>query len=321
MLDRQQIDQAKKIAIFSHINPDWDAVWSSLGLKRILTNMGKDAKIFLSKKPESFNFLPWFEDIQTEFDNKNYDLIFVLDCWDIYRVEPFNNENPDFFKKNKIIVIDHHIPSKNWFWVETLSFFEKPLYSSTCEYVFDLFSKDYNKYFDADVATNLFFGIYTDTGGFIHEEDTIRVFDTCSKLFKLGANKALIIDKFVKWKSFQEIKFLWEIINRTKYEWDIIYTYYDMDEFKSHWISESPKIWYDILSKINWPKALVIGKKDWDKIRFWMRSKWKYNVQKIASQFWWGWHKYASGFSISITNDHDYIQEIKNTVKKINNLI
>lgn len=332
MINKSQIQQTQNIAIFAHINPDGDAIGSSLALQKLLQNMWKNAQVFLSHKPKAFDFLPWFEKIQTEFnlsDNQNnnnnnnnkYDLIFVLDCGEISRVAPFYPENKNFFENNKIIVIDHHIPASKWFWVDTIDFFEKPSYSSTCGYIFDLFFNDYNQYFDNDIATNLFFGIYTDTGWFTHEEDTINVFNTCSKLFELWANKPLIIDKFVKWKTFQETKLLGEIINRATYEWDILYTHYDTDEFTQYWIDNTPKLWYDTLSKINWPKALVIAKKDWNKIRFWMRSKWKYNVQQIAVQFNGGGHKYASWFSIDLEDDQDYLEITKTAVKKINNLI
>ena len=324
MINTSQIKNAQNIAIFAHINPDWDAVGSSLALQKLLNNMWKNAKVFLSHKPKAFNFLPWFENIHTNFDNKEndkFDLIFVLDCGEITRVAPFYDENKTFFENTKIIVIDHHIPATKWFWLDTISFFETPSYSSTCGYIFDLFFKDYSKHFDADVATNLFFGIYTDTGWFTHEEDTINVFNTCSKLFELWANKPLIIDKFVKWKTYQETKFLGEVINRSQYEWDVLYTHYDVDELEQNWIDNTPKLWYDTLSKINWPKALVIAKKDWNKIRFWMRSKWKYNVQQIAVQFNGGGHKYASWFTVEIKNNENYLDIAKKIIKEVNTLI
>lgn len=317
----QTINNSNKIALFSHVNPDWDAIWSCLALSGLLNNMWKKSDIFLESKADIFNFLPWFWNIKTEFKNNNYDLIVICDCGHISRVDPFYQQNLTFFESTPILVIDHHIAPTEWFGTNTKLLFEDSKQSSTCWYIFDLLYKDFKEYFDKNIATNLFFGIYTDTGWFIHEEDSIRVFDMCSTLFKLWADKPLIIDKFVKWKSLQETKFLWEIINRTKYEWKILYTYYDVDELILNKLEKKPKIWYDLLSKIDWPNALVIAKKDGEKIRFWMRSKWTHNVQKIADHFGGWWHKYAAWFSIKLDEKENYKNKIIEIVKQIDNLM
>ena len=45
-----------RVIIMSHKNPDLDAMGSSMGLFRILTEMGKEAYIFLEKKdPKEYN--------------------------------------------------------------------------------------------------------------------------------------------------------------------------------------------------------------------------------------------------------------------------
>ena len=44
------LSKYQRIIIMSHSNPDLDAIGSSMGLYRILVEMGKEAYIFLEKK-------------------------------------------------------------------------------------------------------------------------------------------------------------------------------------------------------------------------------------------------------------------------------
>ncbi len=318
----QRLQDAKKIAIFGHVSPDGDAVWSSLAMDWILKNMWKESQVFLISKPTAFEFLPWYRSIKTVFDYADYDTIIIVDSSTIDRLDIFYKENPSYFENKEIIVIDHHIAASKGFGIDVDLMLQDSSYSSTCGHIYDLLSEDLRKYFDKDIATNLFFGIYTDTGWFVHENDSERVFDACSKLFEMWADKSLVIDKFVKSKCIWEIRLLWEMINRMKSQEGILYTYYDQDELWNFWVDrEISKVWYSTLSKIDWPKALVIAKKDWNKIRFGMRSKWKYDVQKVADALWWWGHKYAAGFSIDLQEGEDYLEIIKDIVKKIRRLI
>lgn len=318
----KKLKNAENVAIFGHVNPDWDAVWSSLSIAWILQNMWKKAQVFLRSKPTSFTFLPNYDSIKTQFDYQDYDLIIIVDSSDINRLDAFYSENPSYFSSKEIVVIDHHIPCTNWFWVETSLIIQHPEYSSTCWLIFDLLYSDFQEYFDKNVATNMFFWIYTDTGQFVHEQDSEKVFFTSLTLIKLWADKPLIIDKFVKSKSIWEIKLLWELISRMKTQEWILYTYYDKDELPKFNIDkEISKVWYSTLSAIDWPKALVIAKKDSNNIRFWLRCKWKYDVQKVADHFGgWG-HKHAAWFSLEISQWEDYIQKIKDTIKEIRRII
>ena len=52
------LKKSEKIAIFTHINPDGDALGSSFGMKRVLDSMGKNATVYLGEEmPQKFSFL------------------------------------------------------------------------------------------------------------------------------------------------------------------------------------------------------------------------------------------------------------------------
>lgn len=48
----QRIENAEKVGIFSHINPDGDAMGSSYSLKLALEKLGKKAEVFLLPNPD-----------------------------------------------------------------------------------------------------------------------------------------------------------------------------------------------------------------------------------------------------------------------------
>ncbi len=52
------LKNAEKIAVFAHQNPDGDAYGSSLGLQKILHNMGKQVELFLPDVSDVYSFLP-----------------------------------------------------------------------------------------------------------------------------------------------------------------------------------------------------------------------------------------------------------------------
>lgn len=59
------LNEAKNIAITSHINPDGDSIGSSLAMYQILKNMGKTVNIYMRDSvPKNFLFLPFAEVIQ-----------------------------------------------------------------------------------------------------------------------------------------------------------------------------------------------------------------------------------------------------------------
>ena len=76
------IDKAKKIAIFTHFNPDGDALGSAMGLKRfILDNFPeKEVSIYasFSSLDDALSLMVKNEKLNPKF--KNFDLGISVDC-------------------------------------------------------------------------------------------------------------------------------------------------------------------------------------------------------------------------------------------------
>ena len=122
------LKKADKILILTHINPDGDALGSSVAFKLMLEKMGKKATIFLEKElPDMFscfgdNFV-WGE------YNEDYDLVCVLDCGDEKRL----GDTFEYFKGNTLC-IDHHVSNNAFADVN----FVEPKAAACGEIVYDL---------------------------------------------------------------------------------------------------------------------------------------------------------------------------------------
>ena len=154
------IKQANSIAIFFHVNPDGDAVGSSLALKIALEQLNKEVKVFSQDEiPERLQFLD-FKSIYTTITNEKFDLAFVLDCPDIKRIGNMYS----VYKNCKTVVnIDHHLFNQNF----TENMIVNTEASSTCEIIYN-FINDLKLNITKEIALCLYTGMATDSGCFMY---------------------------------------------------------------------------------------------------------------------------------------------------------
>lgn len=202
---RDLLSSPRKIVIFSHRNPDGDAVGSSLGLSHYLEGRGHQVDIVLpSDYPLFLDFLPAVEDIHI-FDNdeessreiiKAAELFFILDFNSFDRIDKVaagldKDERPR-------IMIDHHL------FPEPIAepMFSKPEASSTCEMVYEFIDGlgDAGRV-NATIADCLYTGIITDTGGFKYATSP-ALFRTVAQLIEAGADDYKVQDNI--WNSMTE---------------------------------------------------------------------------------------------------------------------
>ena len=110
-----------KIVILAHLNPDGDAIGSTLGLHIVLKNLGFQSKVIVPNNvPGFFEWMPHFNEVVI-FKNQEKLAIEILEEADIAFCIDFNASNrlgeiekhfnnKPFFK----ILIDHHPNPENF---------------------------------------------------------------------------------------------------------------------------------------------------------------------------------------------------------------
>ena len=188
------IQQSKRIVVCAHRGPDGDAVGSSLGWAEYLKSLGKQVIVVL---PNPFpDFLRWLpnshlihfyarhEAAATQIINEA-DLIFCLDFNGLSRLQEM--EGAVARAKADRILIDHHLnPDRN---IAKLVI-SHPQMSSTSELVFRLILQlggfeDMTQ----SMATCIYTGMMTDTGGFTYNSNDPAIYEIISMLLTKNIDK------------------------------------------------------------------------------------------------------------------------------------
>ncbi|RMA58603.1 DHH family phosphoesterase [Ulvibacter antarcticus] len=193
---KKLLETSKKIVIVGHRNPDGDALGSSLGLYFFLKHLGHHVSVVMPNEfPDFLKWMPGSDAVliyEKEIEKttaviNEATVIFVLDFNSLGRVgdlkKPLEESEADF------IMIDHH-QQPDEFAVATYS---DTNMSSTAEMVYHCIAAlDGTETITADIATNLYAGIMTDTGSFRFPSTSAETHRVIANLIDKGANNALI---------------------------------------------------------------------------------------------------------------------------------
>lgn len=183
-----RLRSAQRVVVTSHVNPDGDAVGSSIGMARILRRMGKSVVIWLADPPPKVYLpLPGVERIHlgpeppAHFPD-SFDLAVVLECPSLDRC---GLEGP--LSRLPLINIDHHLGNQSYGainWVDTAS-------PAAGEMVFRI-AAGLHAEIDVDTANALYLALFTDTGGFRFGNATPEAFEAAAALVRAGAEPATV---------------------------------------------------------------------------------------------------------------------------------
>ena len=182
---REIIDRGSCFLITSHIDPDGDALGSSLALYWALMKEGKTVDLFFADPiPYQYTFLPRPTKIFNRLPQRGYDGLFVLDCSSLERVGPEGEGLRDLMP---MVNIDHHMTGP----VSGAINLRDPGASSTGELIYDLL-KTFEMPFSFNVAINLYTAVLTDTGSFRYQNTNDKAFLICREMLEAGVDPAYV---------------------------------------------------------------------------------------------------------------------------------
>jgi len=241
----KKIAEADKIAIFTHINPDGDALGSAAASKKIIKSKYKDKKveIFVNSIPQSLKFMEQTEKFNiidsdadiTKFKEEGYNLAISVDCAVKDLIGSKGKKTVVLFDsiKNKI-KIDHHpmefkqnnsgiTENKEKTAVDGTNFGDINLVcddASSASQIILLLADHMGVKPDKDIASDVYLGLVTDTGGYRYMKKPAGVFEDASRLAKTGINASKIYAQSIDYMSKASFNLYREILNNVKFSED-----------------------------------------------------------------------------------------------------
>ncbi len=312
----EEIKKASSILLHCHPSPDPDSVGSALAMKFALEQMGKKVTIIKgdSDIPEGFMHFPGAKEIVKkhffEVNLKDYDLFIILDSGSLGQITRFKPIKLPF--PIRTVIIDHHATNEGFADVNLV---EKS-YPATSQILFECF-KIWNIKLNSDIATDLFMGIYTDTGGFQYEGVSEKTFLIAAELVKYTPTI---------WKTIATMK----NSNSPQYIYMQGLAFSNIETFFDNKMALSLVSWDKIQAKnippgevsggqispilnrvSGWEISATLFEVERDRVRVSLRTHdaEKYDVSKLAAAFGGGGHKAAAGILMLMP-----LEEAKNAI-------
>lgn len=297
-----EIQKAKSILLHCHPSPDPDSVGSVLAMKFALEQMGKKATVIRgdSEIPAGFMHFPGAGEILPknlfEVDLKEFDLFIILDSGSLTQISRVHPIELPFAVRT--VVIDHHISNTGFANINLVD----SSYPAVCQILFELFDL-WRVKLTPEIASNLFIGIYTDTGGFKYESTTKKTFAIAAKLLEFIPNFSKLISDMENSNTLEDLAFKALALGsiQTLCDGKLGLAIVSNEALRAKNIPadkvSTAFVTYELRSVAAWAVSGILTEVEPNKIKMNFRSKDgnKYDVSKLASAFNGGGHKAASG--------------------------
>lgn len=290
------IKKSKSIVLISHVNPDGDALGSSLAMFFALKEMGKKVKVVnVSKKlPQNLDFLPGFSEIKRELP-KSFDLLISFDSGSFDRLGIEK-------KSTKIINFDHHISNTNYGDVNVI----ESEFAATGEVVYK-FLKENSIPISKESAICIYTALVSDTGFFQYESVNERVFLIASELVGLGVKPDYVSKMLNEREPLCKVRLLAKILDSlTLYlnaKVGVVTVTQAMLKESGADITHTEDVANIPRNLATVEVGIMLREEEDGRIKVSLRSKNYVDVSKIAQSFGGGGHKRAAGFT---SDDRDF---------------
>ena len=299
----KKIKEYNKIIIARHVGPDPDAIASQIALRDSIRLSFPSKECFaVGVGVSKFKYYG----ILDKIDNEKYSnsLLIVLDVPNLHRVDGIDN-----LKYKEILKIDHH-PAEdikgNVDWtLETAC--------STCQMIADLILHSPLK-LDLKIAGNLYLGIVSDSDRFLLPYTTTKTFKIVEELIKKSKIDFTSLYNYLYDRSIDEVRFQGFLAtNMNITENGLGYLVIPAEKIKEYNVDLATPS--NLINNFNFIREVLV----WTFISEDAKNKvYKVSIRshgpiinKIASKYNGGGHKYASG--AKIMNE----EEINNFIKDL----
>ncbi|GEO24856.1 phosphoesterase RecJ-like protein [Alicyclobacillus acidoterrestris] len=294
----ERVSRALKTAeswlIVTHERPDGDALGSALAMAHILTALGKEWTVLVDEKlPDRFQFLPLYDRIRRvdDADVGRYHDVVAVDCADEGR---FAAVSRAMATDARVINIDHHQTNPRYGAAACVD----AEAAATCELVYHV-ALFLSIPLDVDLATCLYTGILTDTGGFSYPNTTRAVHQIAAELLECGVQPYDIAEPALEARSTSQMKLLQLALRDMFIARDGRYAFISVNR---EMLEEAGATEDDVEGLVGFARSIetvevgvLLRERPDGRIKASLRSKRRVDVAAIAQQFGGGGHARAAG--------------------------
>jgi phosphoesterase RecJ-like protein len=216
---KQQINQAQKILLSTHINPDGDGLGSEAALYYLLGKLGKQVQILnQSELPAEYQFLNRdgiFHTVpvdQAVDQYADYDLLIILDAGGYERLGPLGAKLKAL--NRPLICIDHHPNGGH----DALAKVIDEKVAATVSLIYDLIRHFDPGLMDIRIAEALYVGLLTDTGSFRFDNTDPATFRLAAELIEYGLKPNEIYSQIYENYRPERMRLLGKVLEKVHYE-------------------------------------------------------------------------------------------------------
>lgn len=210
-----QIKQGDDYLIVTHERPDGDALGSALAVANMLQALGKTWRFMVAEPmPIRFSYLPLFDRavVITDVPDRTFRNVITVDCADTARFPELTKYLAD---DARVVNIDHHRTNPHFGAAALVDEHA----AATCELLFHV-AKCLNLPLNRDLATCLYTGLLTDTGGFSLPNTTREVLQIAAALLESGVKPYDIAEPALESRTWEQMRLLQLALNNLTVSYD-----------------------------------------------------------------------------------------------------
>ncbi len=291
------LKQAENVAIFTHLNPDGDALGSAFAMRAALHAAGKQATVFLEKAaPARYSFLDLVYEL--EGDAAAFDVALALDCGAADRLGLLQ---PLFCAIDRQLVIDHH--QSNAPFGEL--YYTDPTAAACCELVYEVVLALCGGQLPQATLAPLYTGLSTDSGHFKYSNVTPKTMRIAAELLENGLEHRPITRALYDTVKLEKLKFTGALAEHVQLFDngriavldcpDSLLASYDLLP------EEMEELPNTVLSIEGVQVSVVIKTKQEEQLKISLRCRENIDLAALSAQFGGGGHACAAGFVTALS--------------------
>jgi phosphoesterase RecJ-like protein len=290
------VREADHFLVVSHVNPDGDAIGSTLAVGYALRRLGKNVTMVNeSPIPAKFHFLTGADEIlRPEQVTGPFRHVIAVDCADQDRMGACREL---FAEDVRIANIDHHMTNNMFGQINVVV----PHAAATAEILFDWIEES-GIGWDLELAGLVYTGLLTDTGGFRYSNASPDVFRKAAKLVELGVCAHRIADLVLETLTMDQVRLIQAALA----------TLQRSDDGRIAWMSlrredfaRSGATHQDLDGIVNYARnilgvdvGILFRETGEEAVKVSLRSREHVDVGRIAKSFGGGGHARAAGCTV-----------------------